>query len=461
MRALLPIIPIVLVLAWVTSQFRRTTLPPLLLGIGALLLWHGTCVTFAAPLSQSCYSMKGEMKWTSEASISTSPVEITRDGSVLKIVQVTDASPTNFHISGFIATPAMAVSFYQYSKDVKGSDRPPQSENNGQVSVSKFRIPEMPQLPPIWLMAVGAQEFRGETNRLRPSIYPQFPFTILHERTHTIPTTAIDGKWPAGFSEYSERLTNPEGVSYETTFAIKAWTNVNGVTFPAQCTASNSGWKAHFEFVCTEIAELRVPIDTHVPYLSMVIDWRPMELKNLATGCSYWITNGIVFDDVVAAGKKKLVHFGPARDWTQSHPMQVGMVAPDFTTRDLKGDRMRLADLRGKYVLLNFWSTTCAPCIGEIPDLQETYKTFKNDDRVVMISLALDPSEREVKALLKKYQMPWRQVILRGEFDDPIARAYKVTGIPNTLIIGPDGKLVGYGRDLANVIKTGANAVEK
>jgi peroxiredoxin len=461
MRALLPIGVIVSGLAPFNSQFRGRTLPRLLLSIGALLLWHSTCVTFAAPLSQSCYSMKGEMKWTSEANISTSTVEITRDGNVLKIAQVTDASPTNFHISGFIATPAMAVSFFQYSKDVTGSDRPPGISNNGQVSVSKFRIPEMPQLPPVWLMAVGAEEFRGDTNRQRPSIYPQFPFTTLHERTQTIPTTAIDGKWPAGFSEYSERLTNPDGVSYETTFAIKAWTNVNGVTFPAQCTASNSAWKAHFEFVYTEVDELRAPIDTHVPYLSMVTDWRPMELKELANGCSYWVTNGIVFDDIVAAANKKLVHFRPARDWAQSHPLQVGTVAPDLTTRDLKGEPLALADLRGKYVLLNFWSTTCAPCIGEIPDLQETYKTFKNDDRVVMISFALDSSEREVKALLKKYEMPWRQVILRGEFDDPIARAYKVSSIPKTLIIGPDGKLADYGLNLANVIKTGAKAVEK
>jgi peroxiredoxin len=429
--------------------------------IGALLLWQGVWMMCAAPLSQSRYAMKGEMRWTTGTNVSASTVEITRDGSVLKIVQVTDANPTNFHVSGFIATPTMAVSFYQYGKDVKGSDRPGGVSNNGQVSVSKFRMPEIAQLPPIWLMAGAAEEFRGETNRLRPSIYPQFPFTTLHERTQTIPTMAIDRRWLAGFSEYSERITNPEGAAYETTFAIKAWANVNGVSFPWRCSASHSGWNAHCEFVCTEIEELRAPIDTHVPYISMVIDWRPMELKQLATGCSYWITNGIVFEDIVAAGEKKLVKFGLARDWAQSHPMQVGMVAPDFTTRDLNGEPLSLAGLRGKYVLLNFWSTTCGPCIAEIPDLQNTYQAFRDDDRVVMISLALDSSERKVKAFVKEREMLWRQVILRGEFDDPIARAYKVTGIPSTLIIGPDGKVAGFGLTLANVIKTSAKAVEK
>jgi hypothetical protein len=173
----------------------------------ALLLWQGVWTMCAAPLSQSRYAMKGEMRWTTGTNTSTSTVEITRDGGVLKIFQVTDTSPTNFHASGFIATPTMAVSFFQYSKYLNGSDRPRNISNNGQVSLSKFRMPEMPQLPPIWLMAAGAEEFRGETNRPRPSIYPQFPFTTLHERTQTIPTTAIDGKWPAGFSQYSERVT--------------------------------------------------------------------------------------------------------------------------------------------------------------------------------------------------------------------------------------------------------------
>ena len=414
----------------------------------------------AAPLSQSSYAMKGEMSWRSGTNISRSVVQITRDGSVLKIFQVQDESSTNFSGNGFIATPAMAVSFAQFGKDIKGSDRRRGVSNNGQVSISKFRMPEMAQLAPIWLMAGAADEFRGQTNRLRPSLYPQGHFMGLHERTQTVPTVAIDSKWPAGYSEYSERLTNSEGLSYETAFAIKAWTNVNGVTFPSRCAGSRSDWNTHFEFVCSGIEELRAPIDTHVPYLSGVTDWRPMESQERTNGCWYFITNGIIFEDVVDAAKKKLVKIRDARDWAQSHPMDVGTVAPDFTTRDLNGEALSLAGLRGKYVLLNFWSTTCGPCIGEIPELQKTYERFKHDDRVVMISLALDSSERKVKAFVKEHAMLWRQTILPGEFDDPIARAFKVSAIPTTLIIGPDGKVAGHDLTLGIVIKKSATAAK-
>ena len=426
--------------------------------IAAFLLWQGVSMMCAAPLSQSSYAMKGEMSWRSGTNASKSAVQITRDGGILKIFQIQDESSTNFSADGFIATPTMAVSFFQFGKDIKGSDRRRGASNNGGVSISKFRMPEMAQLAPVWLMAGAAEEFRGETNRLRPSIYPQVHYFALHERTQTIPTVAIDSRWPSGYSEYSERLTNSEGVSYETAFAIKAWTNVNGVIFPARCAASRGDWNTHFEFVCTGIEELRAPIDTHVPYLSRVTDWRPMELLEITNGCSYFITNGIVFEDVVSAAEKKLVHFRPADDWAQSHPMAVGTVAPDFTTRDLNGEPLSLAGLRGKYVLLNFWSTTCGPCIGEIPELQKTYERFKHDDRVVMISLALDSSERKVKAFVKEREMLWRQALLPGEFNDPIARAFKISAIPTTLIIGPDGKIAGHDLTLAIVLKTSAKA---
>jgi hypothetical protein len=77
-----------------------------------------------------------------------------------------------------------------------------------------------------------------------------------------------------------------------------------------------------------------------------------------------------------------------------------------------------------------------------------------------MISLALDSSERKVKAFVKEREMRWRQVILPGEFDDPIARAFKVSAIPTTLIIGPNGKVAGHDLSLANVMKTSATAAK-
>lgn len=61
---------------------------------------------------------------------------------------------------------------------------------------------------------------------------------------------------------------------------------------------------------------------------------------------------------------------------TQTLPgLQVGQVAPDFTLRDTHGALVHLAALRGRPVLLNFWSTTCTPCRSEMPELERAYRT--------------------------------------------------------------------------------------
>ena len=126
-------------------------------------------------------------------------------------------------------------------------------------------------------------------------------------------------------------------------------------------------------------------------------------------------------------------------------------VAPDFTVKTLSAETVQLAGLRGKYVLLAFWSTTCAPCIGEIPALKETYDAFGKDGRLAMLSLALDDQPEKVEALIKKYQMPWPQALLTRQFADPVAQSYHVKGIPMVVLISPDGKIIDY---LAGSIKS-------
>ncbi len=68
----------------------------------------------------------------------------------------------------------------------------------------------------------------------------------------------------------------------------------------------------------------------------------------------------------------------------------IGDQAPDFEIRTLSGETVRLADYRGKYVLLDFWATWCTPCLKEIPNLKAVYDKFGSSERFAMISLSLD-----------------------------------------------------------------------
>ena len=83
------------------------------------------------------------------------------------------------------------------------------------------------------------------------------------------------------------------------------------------------------------------------------------------------------------------------------HPGQIAQTAPDFTVHN-GSQTVRLSQFRGKLVLLNFWATWCAPCIDELPSLQELQKQ-RPDIQVLAISIDDDPAA--YTAFLKQYDI--------------------------------------------------------
>jgi peroxiredoxin len=86
-----------------------------------------------------------------------------------------------------------------------------------------------------------------------------------------------------------------------------------------------------------------------------------------------------------------------------SHPTYAAAnkVAPDFELAGHKGERLSMASLRGKTVLLNFWSMTCAPCMEEMPDLAELAKTLADRRDIAIVTVSTDEDQAESLAALK------------------------------------------------------------
>jgi thiol-disulfide isomerase/thioredoxin len=120
-------------------------------------------------------------------------------------------------------------------------------------------------------------------------------------------------------------------------------------------------------------------------------------------------------------------------------PRPVTFPAPDFTLPTLSGEAIRLADLRGKVILLNFWATWCGPCRAEMPVIEALYQRYK-DRGLEVVAVNLDIlSTAGVAAFVQEVGVTFRVGL------DPswsIARAYRVLGLPTTYLIDRAGHAV-------------------
>ena len=119
---------------------------------------------------------------------------------------------------------------------------------------------------------------------------------------------------------------------------------------------------------------------------------------------------------------------------------KVGKPAPSFTSEDITGKTVRLEAYRGKYVLIDFWATWCAPCIGEVPRLQAAYRTYHGAGFEI-IGVSLDESKTAVVDFAKARNIPWPQLHNASGSAD-LVEGFGVSSIPATYLIDPRGTII-------------------
>lgn len=138
----------------------------------------------------------------------------------------------------------------------------------------------------------------------------------------------------------------------------------------------------------------------------------------------------------------------------------IGQPAPDFSATDIDGNPISLKDYHGKVVLLDFWSTTCGPCIGEMPNVKKVYDAYK-DTGFDVIGVSLDDDEAKLHDFLKVCDLPWRQIFTGEGWETPIRKQYNVRGIPSPWLMDKTGKIISYQARGAALKKLVSEAVKE
>lgn len=115
----------------------------------------------------------------------------------------------------------------------------------------------------------------------------------------------------------------------------------------------------------------------------------------------------------------------------------IGVAAPDFASKSNSGRNVRLSELRGQVVLINFWASWCSPCRQELPLLNKIYVQYRAAG-FMLLAVNVDDNRKDAEAMLKRLDLRFPTLF---DGNKNVAKLYGVDTMPATLVIDRDGRV--------------------
>lgn len=114
-----------------------------------------------------------------------------------------------------------------------------------------------------------------------------------------------------------------------------------------------------------------------------------------------------------------------------------GFFAPDFALETLQGEQVRLSDLRGKIIVINFWTTWCPPCRAETPALETSYESYEDSGVIILgVNLTDQDSLKDIESFVQEFGLTYPILLDR---DGSVGLMYQLSGLPTTFFINREG----------------------